>query len=77
MDLSYLELEGQGQGIIMGVTRLLLQGPFYYIALYWVCRYMNHTVHTLKPRTSVVASKTNNEQKTVAILGKTAAITST
>ena len=28
---SNLELEGQGCGIIMGVTRLLLLGPFYYI----------------------------------------------
>ena len=28
---SNLELEGQGRGIIMGVTRLLLLGPFYYI----------------------------------------------
>ena len=26
---SNLELEGQGGGIIMGVTRLLLQGLFY------------------------------------------------
>ena len=29
--LSNLEEEGQGQGIIMGVTRLLLLGPFYTI----------------------------------------------
>ena len=29
MDLSYLELEGQGQGIIMEVTRPLLLGLFY------------------------------------------------
>ena len=28
---SKLEPEGQGDGIIMGVTRLLLCGPFYYI----------------------------------------------
>ena len=28
---SNLELEGQGHGIIMGVTRLLLLGPFYTI----------------------------------------------
>ena len=28
---SNLELEGQGRGIIMGVTRLLLLEPFYYI----------------------------------------------
>ena len=27
--LSYLELEGQGRGIIMEVTRSLLLGPFY------------------------------------------------
>ena len=27
--LRNLELEGQGRGIIMGVTRLLLLGPFY------------------------------------------------
>ena len=27
---SYLELEGQGRGIIMGVTRLLLLGLFMY-----------------------------------------------
>ena len=33
--LGNLEAEGQGRGIIMGVTRLLLLGPFYYIALYW------------------------------------------
>ena len=31
-DLSYLELEGQGRGIIMEVTRPLLLGPFYYLA---------------------------------------------
>merc|ERR1712051_613304 len=31
--LSNLEVEGQGRGIIMGVTHLLLLGPFYYIAL--------------------------------------------
>ena len=30
-DLSYLELEGQGQGIIMEVTRPLLLGPFYLV----------------------------------------------
>ena len=29
--VTYLEPEGQGRGIIMGVTRLLLLGPFYYI----------------------------------------------
>jgi hypothetical protein len=29
MDLSYLELEGQGRGIIMEVTRPLLLGQFY------------------------------------------------
>ena len=28
---SNLELEGQGRGIIMGVTHLLLLGPFYTI----------------------------------------------
>ena len=33
--LSNLELEGQGRGIIMGVTCLLLLWPFYYITLYW------------------------------------------
>ena len=33
--LSNLEGEVQGCGIIMGVTRLLLLGPFFYIALYW------------------------------------------
>ena len=32
--LSYLELEGQGRGIIMGVIRPLLLGPFYYIFSY-------------------------------------------
>ena len=32
---SNLEAEGQGRGIIMGVTGLLLAGPFYYKALYW------------------------------------------
>ena len=32
---SNLQPEGQGCGIIMGVTSLLLLGPFYYIALYW------------------------------------------
>ena len=31
MDLSYLELEGQGQGIIMEVTRPLLLGQFYQV----------------------------------------------
>ena len=31
--LSSLEPVGQGRGIIMGVTRLLLLGPFYYIAI--------------------------------------------
>ena len=30
-DLSNLEEEGEGRGIIMGVTRLLLLGPFYTI----------------------------------------------
>ena len=29
MDLSYLELEGQGHGIIMEVTRPLFLGQFY------------------------------------------------
>ena len=29
--LSYLELEGQGHGIIMEVTRPLLLGPFYLV----------------------------------------------
>ena len=33
--LSNLEPEGHGHGIIKGVTRLLLPGPFDYIALYW------------------------------------------
>ena len=32
--LSYLELEGQGRGIIMGVTHPLLLGPFYYVFSY-------------------------------------------
>ena len=31
--LGFLELEEEGHGIIMGVTRLLLLGPFYYIAI--------------------------------------------
>ena len=31
--LSFLELEGQGHGIIMGVTRLLLLGLFYTIQM--------------------------------------------
>ena len=31
---SYLELERQGRGTIMGVTRLLLLGPFYYVFSY-------------------------------------------
>ena len=31
MDLSYLELEGQGQDIIMEVTRPLLLGQFYQV----------------------------------------------
>ena len=42
--LSFLELEGQGCGIIMGVTCLLLLGLFNYIAInaqpkqiYWQC----------------------------------------
>ena len=26
-----VELEGQGRGTIIGVTRPLLQGPFYYV----------------------------------------------
>ena len=42
--LSNLEMEGQGRGIIMGVTSPLLLGPFYYIALYWVCNNMTNTV---------------------------------
>ena len=32
--LSYLELKGQGRGIIMGVTRPLLLVPFYYVSSY-------------------------------------------
>jgi hypothetical protein len=32
--LSNLKAEEQGHGIIIGVTRLLLLGPFYYKALY-------------------------------------------
>ena len=32
--LSYLELGGQGRGIIMGVTRPFLLGPFYYVSSY-------------------------------------------
>ena len=32
--LNNLEAKGQGLGIIMGVTLLLLLWPFYYIALY-------------------------------------------
>ena len=39
-----LEPEGQGRGIIMGVTGPLLLEPFYYIALYWVCNNMTNTV---------------------------------
>ena len=31
MVLSNLEVEGQGGGIILGETRLLLLGPFYYL----------------------------------------------
>ena len=42
--LSNVEPEGQGCGIIMGVTGLLLLGPFNYIALYWVCNNMRNTV---------------------------------
>ena len=32
--LGYLELEGQGRGIIMRITRPLLLGPFYYVFSY-------------------------------------------
>ena len=46
---SNLELEGQGCGIIMGVTRLLLLGPFYTIQtnfMYFFAQYcMYDTVH--------------------------------
>ena len=45
--LSKLEVEGQGRGIIMGVTRLLLLGPFYYIALYWGGIKLCHTLYVI------------------------------
>ena len=32
--LSYLELEGQGRGIIMRVTRPLVLGPIFYVFSY-------------------------------------------
>ena len=36
----YLEAEGQGRGlIIMGVTRLLLLGPFYYKSIICPLKY--------------------------------------
>ena len=41
---SNLELEGQGRGIIMGLTLLLLLGSFYYIVTYWGDRIMTNTV---------------------------------
>ena len=40
MDFSYLEMEGQGRPIIMGVTGPLLLGPFYLVKLSqekWAC----------------------------------------
>ena len=43
--LSNLEADGQGCGIIMGVTCLLLLGTFYYMVLYWgYILVMNNTV---------------------------------
>jgi hypothetical protein len=41
---SNLEPEGQGRGIIMGVTRLLILGPFSYITLFGGYKIMSHTV---------------------------------
>ena len=47
MDLSYLELEGQGRGIIMEVTHLLLLEPFYYTSvIYQADVYAEDTVMT-------------------------------
>ena len=42
-------MEGQGRGIIMGLTRLLSLGPFYYIAGGY--RIMNNTV---RPRSQYI-----------------------
>ena len=48
--LSNLEAEGQGHGIIIGVTRLLLLWPFYYIAPYWgLQNYETHCINFLNP----------------------------
>ena len=41
LTLSYPEPEGQGYGIIMKVTCLLHQQPFYCTALYWGYRLNN------------------------------------
>ena len=38
---SNVELEGQGRGIIMGITRLLLLGPFYTIQ----SKFMYYSAH--------------------------------
>ena len=39
--LSNLEAEGQGRGFIMGVTRLLLLGPF----MYWNQQTSDYSIH--------------------------------
>ena len=57
--LSNLEAEGQGCGIIMGVTHLLLLGPFYYIALYWGVykSFLNQTLDFKKGKMVLLKSR--------------------
>jgi hypothetical protein len=46
--ISYMVPDGQGQDIIMGLTSLLLLGPFYYVSFYWGLQ--NYETHCTKAK---------------------------
>ena len=57
---SNLELEGQGRGIIMGVTRLLLLGPFYYIQTdfqYFFAHDCKYILDKKSPKPAIVSGR--------------------
>ena len=61
--LSYLELEGQGPGIIMRVTHPLLLGPFYYVFSYV-------TPNISAASVAIVSHCTIHETRHIAVIPK-------
>ena len=59
-----LELYGQGRGIIMGVTRLLLLGPFYYIQTNFLYFFAHNSKCRMKLTSILVIDYIQTERET-------------